>query len=349
MAGLQEGKSREEKSTVSSECIYELFEHCFKTPYKASSNDRKVDIIQKRCLHLLAEDYEVKEISNKNGAMSNQYPVDMYVPLARKTKHGMELGFLTEYDFDKLRDMMVSCRLARCRQRFVVPAIFLGNKYICRSATLASTAEILGRTGMEWIGLFPSEEPQSRQDNANAGGGSDLLTIQRSHDIKLLKHLKVSLICDLMVENKMVKFGLPVTSSEKVDKGQRYHTDFHLVSIPYPGCEFFKEYRENDHQAQGLHYDWSQPMVDADFNIPSGLCYRELNISWENYQSWDLVELTQNYMKFLIQSAVLGEGGMLIHCVSGWDRTPLFVSLLRLSLWAVSQSNMCWVSVRLFE
>jgi len=27
---------------------------------------------------------------------------------------------------------------------------------------------------------------------------------------------------------------------------------------------------------------------------------------------------------------------MLIHCVSGWDRTPLFVSLLRLSLWAVS-------------
>lgn len=67
-----------------------------------------------------------------------------------------------------------------------------------------------------------------------------------------------------------------VTSSEKVDKGQRYHTDFHLVSIPYPGtinstskspcdaacsilgCEFFKEYRENDHQAQGLHYDWSQ-------------------------------------------------------------------------------------------
>ena len=39
-----------------------------------------------------------------------------------------ELGFLSEHDFDKLRDMMVACRLARCRQRFVVPAIFLGNK-----------------------------------------------------------------------------------------------------------------------------------------------------------------------------------------------------------------------------
>ena len=33
---------------------------------------------------------------------------------------------------------------------------------------------------------------------------------------------------------------------------------------------------------------------------------------------------------------LIGEGGILIHCISGWDRTPLFISLLRLSLWAVS-------------
>lgn len=26
--------------------------------------------------------------------------------------------------------------------------------------------------------------------------------------------------------------------------------------------------------------------------------------------------------------------GLLIHCISGWDRTPLFISILRLSLWA---------------
>jgi len=30
----------------------------------------------------------------------------------------------------------------------------------------------------------------------------------------------------------------------------------------------------------------------------------------------------------------VGDGGILVHCISGWDRTPLFVSLLRLSLWA---------------
>lgn len=44
---------------------------------------------------------------------------------------------------------------------------------------------------------------------SDGSGGGDLLTIQRSQDIRLLKHLRVSLICDLMVENKMVKFGVP--------------------------------------------------------------------------------------------------------------------------------------------
>jgi len=42
-----------------------------------------VDIIQKRCLHLLGKDYQVREISNKNGAISNYYPVEIYVPLAQ--------------------------------------------------------------------------------------------------------------------------------------------------------------------------------------------------------------------------------------------------------------------------
>lgn len=32
----------------------------------------------------------------------------------------------------------------------------------------------------------------------------------------------------------------------------------------------------------------------------------------------------------------IDSSGLLVHCISGWDRTPLFVSLLRLSLWAVS-------------
>lgn len=51
-------------------------------------------------------------------------------------------------------------------------------------------------------------------------------------------------------------------------------------------------------------------------------------------QKWDLIGLTQNYLKLLLAYLRESENGLLIHCISGWDRTPLFVSLLRLSLWA---------------
>ncbi|KAG8239822.1 hypothetical protein J437_LFUL019454 [Ladona fulva] len=52
------------------------------------------------------------------------------------------------------------------------------------------------------------------------------------------------------------------------------------------------------------------------------------------FQGWDLVKLTQNYLKLLLRYLQENSSGLLIHCISGWDRTPLFISLLRLSLWA---------------
>jgi len=53
-----------------------------------------------------------------------------------------------------------------------------------------------------------------------------------------------------------------------------------------------------------------------------------------DFQDWDLVVLSQNYLKLLLGYLRDRDRGLLIHCISGWDRTPLFVSLLRLSLWA---------------
>lgn len=148
-----------------------------------------------------------------------------------------------------------------------------------------------------------------------------------------------------------------MTSSEKVDKEKRY-SDFTIISLPYPGCEFFKEFRENDYLAKGLVFDWSQGHVDAQIGIPEDPISTQLRINWEQYQVWDLVKLTQNYMKLILRYLTDSSSGMLIHCISGkitkiycpfffnrnvnsivvkipgWDRTPLFVSLLRISLWA---------------
>lgn len=91
-----------------------------------------------------------------------------------------------------------------------------------------------------------------------------------------------------------------VTSSEKVDKENRY-SDFNIISLPYPGCEFFRDYRDNNYIAEGLVFDWSQEYVDANLQVPEDPVIGQLRIEWDKYKLWDLVHITQNYMKLLLK------------------------------------------------
>lgn len=260
-----------------------------------------------------------------------------------------------------LRDLMLKARVARCRARFPVPVILIDDKYICRSATLSGGPEIYGRSGFDL--LFPSNNDENDSNgqvhnNTNNGSGSKMSNFNncnqtslpslstlslgdssqvfskvRTQDINLLKCLGVKYICDLMVEKKKVKFGLNITSSEKADKECRYN-DFEILSLPYPGCEFFRDYRDKGYSAEGLVFDWSQNFVDAILDVPDDYKARVPDIIWNDYKSWDILTLTSNYLKLLINLLSESESSILIHCISGWDRTPLFISLLRLSLWA---------------
>lgn len=124
-----------------------------------------------------------------------------------------------------------------------------------------------------------------------------------------------------------------VSSSEKADPDNHYQ-NFNILSLPYPGCEFFKKFRDNNYMSQDLYYNWSLPFNDAAISVPKLACTGELNIKWEEYKSWDLVLITQNYLKVCLKYMQEENNGLLIHCISGWDRTPLFISLVRLSLWA---------------
>jgi len=180
----------------------------------------------------------------------------------------------------------------------------------------------------------PKQNSQSSPTKDASKSKEWLLDKMRNADIGLLNFLRTNVICDLMVENYKVKYGMNVTSSEKVDRQQRYKARFSLVSIPYPGCEFFADYTKNNYTGVGLKFDWSQQFVDAQLQVPDDM-KNISEIEWNDYMSWDLVELTQNYLKFILNSIIQPNcSGMLLHCISGWDRTPLFVSLVRLSLWA---------------
>ncbi|RVE72698.1 hypothetical protein OJAV_G00043550 [Oryzias javanicus] len=320
-----------------SEEIVDLIDLFSKTQYRAKEVTPRVDAIEKRCLELFARDYKYSIIQNSSGEVCGHYPRQI-VFLEYESTDGDRDRYESTVQISKLQDLVNRSKLARCRGRFVCPVILYNGKHICRSATLAGWGELYGRTGYNYIFSGGSDDTwadseEFPEDSEVRNGDSQLFDKVRGHDIKLLRYLSVRYICDLMVENKKVKFGLNVTSSEKVDKAQRY-ADFTLLSVPYPGCEFFKDYKDRDYTAEGLVFNWNQDHVDAPLTIPP--CFSQnLNIDWTQYQSWDLVEQTQNYLKLLLHIINSDDdSGLLVHCISGWDRTPLFVSLLRLSLWA---------------
>uniref|UniRef100_A0A8C8MLH1 Myotubularin related protein 14 n=1 Tax=Oncorhynchus tshawytscha TaxID=74940 RepID=A0A8C8MLH1_ONCTS len=321
--------------------IADLIDLFSKTQYRAKEVTPRVETIEKRCLELFGRDYKYSVIHNANGEVCGHYPRQM-VFLEYECTELHKDGFESTVQITKLQDLVNRSKMARCRGRFVCPVILYNGKHICRSSTLAGWGELYGRTGYNYIfsgGIDDTwgaeSEPEVPEDDSArlVNGDSQLFDKVRGLDIKLLRYLSVRYICDLMVENKKVKFGLNVTSSEKVDKAQRY-ADFTLLSVPYPGCEFFKDYKDRDYTAEGLVFNWNQDFVDAPLTIP--VCFtKNLNIDWSKYQSWDLVQQTQNYLKLLLHIINSDdESGLLVHCISGWDRTPLFVSLLRLSLWA---------------
>ncbi|XP_062853463.1 myotubularin-related protein 14 isoform X1 [Trichomycterus rosablanca] len=325
-------------SARKSEEIADLIELFSKTQYRANEVTPRVERIEKRCLELFGRDYKYSVIQNSSGEVCGHYPRHIVYLEYECTEPNKE-SFESTVQINRLQDLVNRSKMARCRGRFVCPVILYNGKHVCRSSTLAGWGELYGRTGYNYIFSGGSDDTWAESeevlddDTAVRNGDSQLFDKVRGSDIKLLKYLSVRYICDLMVENKKVKFGLNVTSSEKVDKAQRY-ADFTLLSVPYPGCEFFKDYKDRDYTAEGLVFNWNQDFVDAPLTIPA--CFtKNLNIDWSAYQSWDLVQQTQNYLKLLLHIINSDdESGLLVHCISGWDRTPLFVSLIRLSLWA---------------
>lgn len=319
---------------------------------KQYSNKKLCDELVSRASELMRKDNVVIELPNKKGELSFYYPRRLLIPVQETSRHSVSdvkfesASSSSDPDSDndgqifvngkisakRLRKLMKEARAARCRTRFPLPVILYKGKYICRSATLSSVIEMYTRKSMEYFatqsdGSDDGESPVLSEDEQN------LLDSNRRNDMVLLKALNVTTIIDLMVENKKVKYGIRVSSSEKVDKEERYKS-FLILSLPYPGCEFFRNFRDNDYSGYGLVFDWSQPYVDAQLQVPTNLITAELDIEWHMYKKWDLIEMTQNYLLLLLKYVQTQDTGILVHCISGWDRTPLFISLLRISLWA---------------
>ena len=367
--------------------IFELLNYAV-TDGNAFLPDEKIaDELVQVCFELCSRDNVCTILRNCKGELCSTYPGKLIIPIRQKSENTtdslMDQNNVTNQEF---HDLVMKGKFARTRERFPIPVLLVGDKFVCRSSTLARSPEIYTRRGLQYLtqgeSTAQSEGDKNKlfrddnlktQDTENGlhepkngivanktqfvnGNGAVskkhklmqstiqpvngtsqntewLLDKMRNTDIDILNALRVNVICDLMVENKKVKYGLNVTSSEKVDRQNRYR-GFHLLSIPYPGCEFFADYSQNNHTGVGLRFDWKQNFVDAELQIPENIAKLH-EAQWKDYMQWDLITLTQNYLKLLVQCLIYSSStGILLHCISGWDRTPLFISLLRLSLWA---------------
>lgn len=141
--------------SISTNDLQKLLKLCSSTHFKSKDADNRTDTIENTCIRLFSKDSPNPiVIGNENGELSTSYPSKIIIPQLDKKdsserpvkrKNGTVVNEYT--DAMKLKDLMSKARIARCRARFPIPVILYKNKYICRSATLSSGAEIYGRSG----------------------------------------------------------------------------------------------------------------------------------------------------------------------------------------------------------
>ncbi|PAA94316.1 hypothetical protein BOX15_Mlig008744g1, partial [Macrostomum lignano] len=308
------------------------------------------------CRELIELDYKLHGcLDNTDGQLCDTYPPYLFLPSScLRRRPEQELAYP-----DDFYAVCKSASKARVRGRFPAPALMFEGKLVCRSSALSAWPEAYSRSAIGVVSSWFSSMSVGRKSTPNSmaptSGESEAADSEsvasatgissnsffdrtRGKDMALLDCLRVRQIVDLTVEAKFYKYRvpLPLSSTEKIDKRGRYK-DYKLCVIPYPGCEFFRVWSiGHGLSMSGVHFAWHNPSVTAQLRFDDQLPLCAVDIDWQRYRDWDLTRLTANYMRLLLGYLVEfpDDGGIMLHCVSGWDRTPMFISLLRCLLWS---------------
>jgi len=203
----------------------------------------------------------------------------------------------------KVHEAVMNAKYARYRQRVAVPAFTFRGRLVCRSAAPSA---------LQYIQASLPCEVDAQQ--------------HYRHDRQLLDTYSVHYLLNMMTEVTVQEDGLECCVADQIASREIYCSHpLNLCVLPYPGVKLFKEWKQS--KCNEVEYDWRK--CEAQLEVPQTL---QPDHEWLHHQSWDLQTLTQKYFSFMV--SLLAQGGLLIHCRSGWDRTPLWISLLRISLWA---------------
>lgn len=83
-----------------------------------------------------------------------------------------------------------------------------------------------------------------------------------------------------------------LTSSEKIDNTEKYDV-FRIIPTPYPGCEFFSDFKKNNYNSEGLMFDWSDPYINSTLDVKPNPAVDQLGIQWSKYK-------VKNYLLLII-------------------------------------------------
>jgi len=218
-----------------------------------------------------------------------------------------------------LSDQMEISKNCRVRQRFPVPVICLGKKLISRSGGLVEKAEMMS------YHIRKAKHPTDLIKNKLTSK-----SLSRNQDRAWLCALNVHHIIDFMNETTKSMFGIVPLCSGEV--GSRIHSEFSHNAMPFPGVESYKGFKAlaKEEKYPTLRSKNEKNKFQADLKVSVDFPL----LQSENYRSWNIIKLTQNYVLYLFHLLRTEEKGLLLHCISGWDRTPLWIGILRILLWA---------------
>ncbi|XP_035228415.1 myotubularin-related protein 14-like isoform X2 [Stegodyphus dumicola] len=275
--------------------------------YYKSDNDSESVSIMNMCTMLFERDYECQHLDNQRGKFCPTYPMNIIIPVKERADVAEAQFPNTSFDVDEFIPLVEQSHLCRRKHRFPVPVILFEGKYICRSASIYSN---VASQWSEEDGRHKSFETKFFEYGMTIDSAIYLLQNvkfrrQIIKDADVMRYCNIRYIFDLRMENSMQRRSPTVNASEGVYL--QYYTEFKKISVPYPEVASFRDFCLNP-EIEELYYDWTS--------------------------EWKVLVLTENYLLLLLHYIALSEKGALVHCITGIDRTPLFITLLRLSLWA---------------
>ncbi|XP_035232479.1 myotubularin-related protein 14-like isoform X2 [Stegodyphus dumicola] len=303
--------------------------------YYKSDNDSESASIMNMCTMLFNRDYECQHLDNQCGKLCPTYPMNIIIPIKERAADVAEAQFpSTSFDVDEFAPLVEQSRFSRRHNRFPVPVILFCGKYICRSASVHPNVVSQWYEKDGRYRYFEDTDFQYGMTTTCATYLLQNLKFQRQirKDVDVMRYCNIRYIFDLRMENRMGKRSEAVNASEPFYL--QYYEEFKRISVPYPESSEFKEFYFN-RRVDLLHYNWNSIRDCFDFQLPENdSIVPPPKIDFTKYKEWKVVMLTFNYFSLLLNYVTSTEKAILVQGNRGFDKTPLFITLLRLSLWA---------------